>query len=86
MNLFNEFGTRDNMRGLSSILSLFRNELNKFNNTGARTLYYIYHMTLNLNYTALPLACISYIYRVIVPLFSFSVLCFPYNDPSTKQN
>ena len=49
LNLLNEFGTRDNMRGLSSILYLFRNELNKFNNTGARTLYYIYHRTLILN-------------------------------------
>ena len=28
-NLLNELGKRDKMRGLSSILSLFRNELNK---------------------------------------------------------
>ena len=35
------------MRGLSSILSLFRNEFNKFDNTGARMLDSIYHMTLN---------------------------------------
>ena len=34
------------MRGLLSILSLFRNEFNKFNNTGARVLGSIYHMTL----------------------------------------
>ena len=32
-NLLNEMGKRDKMRGLSSILSLFRNEFNKFNNT-----------------------------------------------------
>ena len=32
------------MRGLSSILSLFRNEFNKFNNTRARMLDSIYHM------------------------------------------
>ena len=31
MNLFNELGNRDQMRGLSSILSLFRNEFNKLN-------------------------------------------------------
>ena len=37
------------MRGLPSILSLFRNEFNKFNNTGARMLDSIYHMTLRLN-------------------------------------
>ena len=36
------------MRGLPSILSLFRNEFNKFNNTGARMLDYIYHMILKI--------------------------------------
>ena len=41
LNLLNELGKRDEMRGLPSILSLFRNEFNKFNNTRAR----IYHMT-----------------------------------------
>ena len=35
LNLLNELGKRDNMRGLPSILSLFRNEFNKFNNTRA---------------------------------------------------
>ena len=33
------------MRGLPSILSLFRNEFNKFNNTRARMLDSFYHMT-----------------------------------------
>ena len=32
LNLLNELGKRDKMRGLPSILSLFRNEFNKFNN------------------------------------------------------
>ena len=45
LNLLNELGKRDKMRGLPSILSLFRNELNKFNNTRARMLDSIYHMT-----------------------------------------
>ena len=36
------------MRGLPSILSLFRNEFNKFNNTRARMLDSICHMTLRL--------------------------------------
>ena len=45
LNLFNELGKRDKMRGLPSILSLFRNEFNKFNNTRARMLDSIYHMT-----------------------------------------
>ena len=42
-NLLNKLGKRDKMRGLSSILSLFRNEFNKFNNTGARMLDSIYY-------------------------------------------
>ena len=48
LNLLNELGKRDKMRGLPSILSLFRNEFNKFNNTRARMLDSIYHMTLKL--------------------------------------
>ena len=44
LNLLNELGKRDKMRGLPSILSLFRNEFNKFNNTGAQMLDSIYHM------------------------------------------
>ena len=48
LNLLNELGKRDKMRGLSSILSLFRNEFNKFNNTRARMLDSIYHMTLRI--------------------------------------
>ena len=36
LNLLNELGKRDKMRGLPSILSLFGNEFNKFNNTRAR--------------------------------------------------
>ena len=48
LNLLNELGKRDKMRGLPSSLSFFRNEFNKFNNTGARTFDSIYHMTLKL--------------------------------------
>ena len=44
LNLLNEFRKQDKMRGLQSILSLFRNEFNKFNNTRARILDSIYHM------------------------------------------
>ena len=46
LNLLNELGKRDKMRGLPSILSLFRNEFNKFNDTRALMLDSIYHMTL----------------------------------------
>ena len=42
LNLLNELGKRDKMRGLPSILFLFRNDFNKFNNTRAHS---IYHMT-----------------------------------------
>ena len=34
------------MRGLPCILSIFRNEFNKFNNTGVQVLDSIYHMSL----------------------------------------
>ena len=49
LNLLNELGKSDKMRGLQSILLLFCNEFNKFNNTGTRMLGSIYHMTLKLN-------------------------------------
>ena len=45
LNSSNKLGERDQIRGLSSILSLFCNEFNKFNNTRARKLDSIYHMT-----------------------------------------
>ena len=44
LKLLNELGKRDKMRGLPSILSLFPNEFNKFNNRRARMLNSIYHM------------------------------------------
>ena len=46
LNLLNELGKSGEIRGLPSILSLFRNEFNKFNKTGARMLDSIYHMAL----------------------------------------
>ena len=47
LNLLNGMRKSDKMRVLPSTLSLFRNEFNKFNNTGAQMLDSIYHMTLN---------------------------------------
>ena len=44
LNFLNELEKIDEMRGWQSILSLFRNEFNKFNNTRARMLDSIYHM------------------------------------------
>ena len=48
LTLLNQLGKSDKMQGLPSILLLFRNEFNKLNNTGARMLDSIYHMTLKL--------------------------------------
>ena len=48
MLLLDELGKRDKMRGSPGILSLFRNEFNKFNKTCALILDSIYHMALKL--------------------------------------
>ena len=48
LNLLNALRKRDKMPGLPSILFLFRNKFNKFNNTGAGMLDSIYHMPLKL--------------------------------------
>ena len=46
--LLNELWKRDKMRGLPSILSLFRNKFNKFNNTRARmNVDSLYHYDIN---------------------------------------
>ena len=47
LNLLNELRKRNKMRGLPSILSLFPNMFNKFNNTGAQMLDSIYQRHLN---------------------------------------
>ena len=47
-DLLNVLMKRDEIRRLPSILSLFRSEFNKFNNTIARMLDFVYHMTLKL--------------------------------------
>ena len=48
LNLINEMGKRDKMPGLPRIISLFRNEINKFNDTGARMSDSMYYITLKL--------------------------------------
>ena len=76
LKLFNELGKRDKMRGLPSILSLFRNEFNKFNNSRARLLDSIYHMTNTLK---------SHFWRKSVMIFHhvrnvvMDVITFPVN-------
>ena len=48
LNLLNEWRKSDKMQGLPSILSLFCNKFNKFNNKGAQMFDSIYHMTVRL--------------------------------------
>ena len=48
LNLLNKLRKSDKMRGLPSILSLFRNKFSKFSYTGARMLDSFYHMTFKL--------------------------------------
>ena len=50
LNLLNELGKSDKMRDLPSILSIFHTEFNKFNNTRARMIDSIYHMTYHMKY------------------------------------
>ena len=50
LNLLNKLRKGDKMLSLPSILSLFRNEFNKCNNTRARMLDSIYHITLTLHF------------------------------------
>ena len=47
LNLLNELGKKIRCEALPSILSVFPNEFNKFNNTGARMQDSICHMTLD---------------------------------------
>ena len=77
LNLLNELRKRDKMRGLPSILSLFRNEFNKFNNTGAGMLDSIYHMTNTLK---------SDFWRKIVVILSLCTQrCYGCNNVSRKS-
>ena len=46
LNLLHESGKKIRCEAVPSILSVFPNEFNKFNNTGSRMQDYIYHMTL----------------------------------------
>ena len=48
LNLLNSLRTRDKMLDKPRILSLFRNEFNKFNDTRVQKFDSIYHMTLRL--------------------------------------
>ena len=73
LNLLNELGKRDKMRGLPSILSLFRNELNKFNKIRARMLASIYHMALSLISAVKTLYFCHYVCNVVMDVIKFPV-------------
>ena len=73
------------MRGVSSILSLFLNGFNKFNNTGARKLDSIYHydvqITLKSHFWCEKRKDFDSIYATF--LFYFSVHCTHCKNVST---
>ena len=75
LNLSNELGKRDQKRGLPSILALFRNEFNKFNNTRARMLDSIYHMTntLKSHFWRKTLYFFYYVRNVVMDAVTFPV-------------
>ena len=50
LNLLNEVGKAIRCETLSSIVSVFPNKFNEFNNTGARMQDFIYHMTLKTHF------------------------------------
>ena len=77
-NLLNELRKRDMMRGWPSILSLFRNEFNKFNNTRARILYSFHHMTLRLLRSLISDVKTLYFCHY-VRIFVMDVITFPEN-------
>ena len=75
LNLLNELGKRDKMRGLPSILSLFHNEFNKFNNTRVQMLDSIYHMTntLKSHFWRKNVIICHYVRNVIMDVITFPV-------------
>ena len=77
LNLLNELGKRDKMRGLPSILSLFCNKFNNFNNTRAGILDSIYHMTLKILNKRISgvktLYFCHYVCNVVVDVITFPV-------------
>ena len=76
LNLLNELMKRDKMRGLPSILFLFRNEFNKFNNIRARMLDSICHMTLRLLQISLRLLQISFLTKNVIVLSLCTQRCY----------
>ena len=79
LNFSKELGKRDKMRGLLSILSLFSNVFNKFNNTKAGMLDSTYHMTLRL------LLKSHFWHKKVVILSLCMQLCYGLHNVSRKS-
>ena len=75
LNFFNELGKRDKMGCLPSILPLFHNKFNKFNNTRARVLDSIYHMTISLksHFWRKNVIICHYVCNVVMDVITFPV-------------
>ena len=75
LNLLNELGKRDKMRGLPSILFLFRNEFNKLNKLWAQMLDSIYQRTLYYEFHFLRKNVIfcHYVRNVVMDVITFLV-------------
>ena len=74
LNLLKELGKKDKMRGLLIILSLFRNEFNKFNNTGTRMLDSILSYDIKIT-----LKSHFYCKNVIILSLCIQLITFPVN-------
>ena len=79
LNLLNELGERDKMRGLPSILSLFRNEFIKFNNTRARMLDSIYHNDIKITLKS------HFCRKNIIKLSLYTQRCYERHNVSRKS-
>ena len=74
LNLLNKLSKRDKMRGLPSILSLFLNEFNKFNNTSARIRFYLSYdliISLKFHFFCKTLHFCHYIRNVVMDVIMF---------------
>ena len=78
LNLLNELGKRDKMRGLLSILFLFCNEFNKFSNTRARMLDSIHH---DIDITLKSHFC----HKNIIILSFYTQRCYGHHNVSRKS-
>ena len=84
LTLLNELSKRDKLQGLPSVLSLFHTEFNKFNNTGARMLDSIYHITVKIlnNYmfgvkTSKLSLTLHVLRNVVMDVITFPEICKP---------